>query len=233
MNSESALRGVGVFLSGSIPDQPNEAARQAAEKRLMVFLSELSRGILASGGDVVFGGHPTITPVVHWLARQLGPVGGRVHLFQLERFRNTSPPEAHDSAIFPQARWIPQHGPEDHFVAGELKEMRQEMVTRADAGVFVGGRTAGNVGGKPGIRMEFEMFRAENTNSPVYLVGLLDGAVGEIIRELEASNKRGPNGLTDEQLEYVRKSPNGDTVATLILADLRRYFTANPVAPRQ
>src|SRR5262245_58535898 len=173
MGTEGALRGVSVFLSGSIPDQPNEPERQVAEKILMEFLCELTRGVITSGGNILFGGHPTVTPVLHRLSGKVNPEGGKLHLFQLERFRDQAPPEVNDTHVFPQVRWIPRKGAEEHHVAEELQEMRREMASRADAAVFAGGRTARAVGGVPGIRMEHDYFLAAHPQGPAYLTGLL------------------------------------------------------------
>jgi hypothetical protein len=100
--------------------------------------------------------------------------------------------------------------------------MRDEMAAVADAGVFVGGKTSGYIGGKPGIRDEFERFVGKHPNGPVYILGLLDGESRKLIEELSGDELWGPRYLSCEERAVLRESSSPDLAAELILGDLTR-----------
>jgi len=177
MSDLGPLYGKWVFLSASLPDPKD----QAAAEKLEGFLYALARGILTSGGGVVFGGHPSVTPLLARFAKEARLPPGRIHLFQLERFRGGEPPEVQLLVDLGQrVDWVPprfglDNTSEASFQA-DLEEMRRLMVNAAaDAAVFVGGKTADNVGGYPGIRMEHELFTRANPAAPTYVGGGLLG----------------------------------------------------------
>src|ERR1035441_2936379 len=144
VTTTTVLRGLPVMLSASLPDDLVGTSRAQDLYDLLVVLAG---GILSSGGRLVFGGHPSVTPLIHRVAQGAGVREGQVTLFQLERFRQQAPIEVQDRSIFGEVRWCE-----------DLESMRQGMAAMANAGVFVGGKTVGYVGNKPGIPDEFERF---------------------------------------------------------------------------
>jgi len=107
--------------------------------------------------------------------------GPTVSLYQLERFRVQAPPETFDTEVFDHVRWV--GGPE-LALDKDLANLRDPMAKLARAAAFVGAKTTGFMGDKPGIRDEFERFRAYHAEGPVYLVG---GARGEAARLIDAA----------------------------------------------
>ena len=93
------------------------------------------RGVLGSGGRLVFGGHPSVTPLMHRVVSQAGFRPRRIDFLQLER----SPPEVNESTF--KVSWIDSE---------DLGPLREEMARRSRAGVFVGGKTSGFIGEVPG-----------------------------------------------------------------------------------
>jgi len=121
--------------------------------------------IAASGGKIVFGGHPSITPLVHEAIAKLGKKK-MVHLFQLEKFKNQAPREIHDADVFDDITWI---GDGTSLVDEELGQMRDAMAAASDSAVFIGGKTKDSLTKKPGIRDEYNRFLTKHPDGPVYL----------------------------------------------------------------
>ncbi len=95
--------------------------------------------------------------------------------------------------------------PEAMFVkAMQLTNMRMEIVSEADAFIFVGGKLTNYMGFYPGVLEE--MYLACDTTKPIYLIGGYGGVVEEVIKSLQSTDI--PEVITDE---YQRKiSPEYD-----------------------
>lgn len=206
------LRDLPVMLSASLPTELNGTNRAQDLYDLLVVLAT---GILTSGGRLVFGGHPSVTPLIHRIAQSADARQGQITLFQLEQFRAQAPIQIQDRSVFGEVRWCK-----------DLQEMRDGMAAMAEAGVFVGGKTSGSVGGKPGIRDEFERFVARHPRGPVYLLGLLDGETQRIIQETSGNQTWKPQYLSSEERALLRDAPSPDLLAGLVLADLAQVVAA-------
>ncbi len=195
-----------VFLSASLPKTLRGTPRALD---LQGFLVAFVRGLLAASGRLVFGGHPSVTPLVQRVASDFG--AGRIELFQLKRFRATAPPEVSREEFV--VHWIDSE---------ELAPMRDQMVARARAGVFVGGLTRDEapIGGVPGIRDEYERFLKCHPEGPAYLLGLLDGEAAALIREFDDAGEL--NRQRAEERRLLHETDDVDLAASLVLADLRR-----------
>lgn len=150
-----SLRGRHVFLSASFPSgergekfQPYDAAAVADAVAAVV------RAIFAMDGRVVFGGHPTITPLVLMIGSEF-KLKERVDIFQSKLFEDKITPETRmliDSGIgclhwtrrceIPVASRSPALMQKE-ILNGSLALMREEMLNSirrsAAAAVFVGG----------------------------------------------------------------------------------------------
>lgn len=96
----------------------------------------VAEGVLRSGGTLVFGGHPTISPIVLQIASMLG-AGRRVVIYQSEQFAGLITDEVHRLAEVEGATiwWTPGHSDLDL----SLQALRQEMFRRPlRAAFFVG-----------------------------------------------------------------------------------------------
>jgi hypothetical protein len=214
--SSPDLSGTPVLLSASIPD---EIAGTPEAQRVYDYVTALVRSLLDAGAHLVFGGHPTITPLVHRAARSLAERKPPISLYQLERFRGQEPPEAADSVIFDDLHWV---GDPSLDIGEDLSQLRDPMAAQAGAAVFVGGETRGFKGGKPGIRDEYERFRACHPDGCVYLVGRLGGESAKLIAESAAGMDLERNGLSEEARREVHESDDETIVAALIVRDLRQ-----------
>jgi len=213
------LMNLPVMLSASLPSKLIGTNRAQDNYDVIV---TLVGGILSSGGTLVFGGHPSITPLVHRVALSSGIDEPRIILFQDSRFKETAPDEVKDQKVFKEVRWVGSRGKSKRHPAQHLGDMRQQMIRASLAGVFVGGKTEGNVGRIPGIRDEFRRFMKYHPNGPAYLLGLLEGETLSIIREMEKKGDREPNSLNDDEARVLHYTDNIDLACSLILADLAR-----------
>jgi hypothetical protein len=211
----AAASALSVFLSASVPD---ELAGAAGAQRVYDLLASVVRALFAVGAELVFGGHPTITPLVHRLAREHAGAPPRIALYQLERFRTDAPPETHDEAVFGPVHWVGNPAAE---MADDLAALRVPMVERARAAVFIAGKTAGFRGARPGIREEYERFRARHPAAPVYLMGGAGGETARIIADAEADGADWElNGLDPPARELLHRADDPALVAALIGRDL-------------
>lgn len=208
----TSLKGIRLLLFASLPD---ELVGTPRAQDLYDLLVVLGGGVLSSGGGLVLGGHPTTTPLVHRIAGSVGVDSGQIQLFQLEQFRASAPAEAFDERIFGRVRWC-----------SDLASMRESMAGTANAAVFAGGRTSGNVGGRLGIRDEFERFLTHHPEGPAYLLGSLAGETAKLIAECEPSPTWGPKQLSGRERQLVAASDSVDLAASLVLTDLASLSAA-------
>ncbi len=214
------LKNMPVMLSASMPDELADSPRA---QDLYTAIALFTHEVISAGGRIVFGGHPTITPLVGEAVKKLGKTKV-VDLYQLRRFEDSAPAEIFDNEMFSTINWIEG---EDDDIDLELARMRDRMAEEAHAAVFVGGRTALNEGTVPGIRDEYRRFVARNPDGPVYLMGLMDGETRNLIRELEDGKEMPRNGLSEKERRVVHHSTSIDLVVSLIVADLARKAEGN------
>jgi hypothetical protein len=162
-----------------------------------------------------------ITPLVHRAALAAGGERPAIDLFQLRCFEKDAPKEVWDTEVFREIRWCGA-GDEEAPTPGDFEEMREAMARAAQAAVFIGGKTEGYLGDKPGIRDEYERFMSHHSDGPVYLVGLLGGETVNIIRDVKEGRATEPNGLSSEERHVVHGSDSIDLIGSLILTDLCR-----------
>lgn len=205
-----------VLLSLSLP--PDLTGSQRAQD-LYDFLVAIVSGVIGSGGRIVFGGHPTITPLIHRIVTTKGVAQPCISLYQLERFQKSAPTEIRDEHIF-NLTWIESM---DSKVADplnrELDKMRTAMAKEADAGIFLGGNPQ-SLSSVPGILDEYQHFIQCHPQGPAYLLGFLGGPTTDIINN---QNNPEPNFLDERELDIIHHSMNIDLIASLILADIVKW----------
>jgi len=220
--AQKNLQSFPIMLSASLPTGLEETRRAQDLFDLMVVLIG---GILSSSGTLVFGGHPTVTPLIHRVANSASSsTKPQIKLFQLRRFRGKAPEEINDARIFGDVAWIGFEQDDKESLNSDLRKMRNAMVKASQAAIFIGGKTEAFSGRVPGIIDEYERFTKRHPKGPVYLLGMLGGASLKIIKWLEARGQREPNSLTESELRILHHSDNVDLVASLILADIQRAF---------
>lgn len=211
-----SLAGMPILLSASIPT-PLRGTPRAQD--LYSSVVEFVVRVLQADGRLVFGGHPTITPLVRRAALAAEASHPAIDLYQLRYFQGKAPREAMDRSVFREIRWCGapgQDAPNPH----DFAEMRDAMAEAAQGAVFIGGKAEGFSGDRPGIRDEYERFLHHHPDGPVYLVGLLGGETVNIIRDVADGRASEPNGLSAEQRRVVHGSDSIDLIVSLILTDL-------------
>lgn len=172
----NALRRRHVFLSASYPSGERGTMFEPFDPGAIAdAVTAVVRAVLVANGRLLFGGHPTITPLVLTLASELD-IEGAVDVFQSEWFEDqiTRETRALQKAGFGAIHWTPEQATR----AKSLETMREAMLSRDRrliAGVYIGGMD--------GVREEYELLHRFQPGVPrVSLVGP-GGAAARLPRE--------------------------------------------------
>jgi len=165
-DSEEKVSRRGLIISGAFPDaQPDE------QQHLTDAILAFARAILDRQRLIIFGGHPTFTPLILDIGRRRRPKDFKkaIHLYQ-SRFVVT---DKDLQALQKQATVFSVDAVEADRIAS-LTRMRQEMINdRQAAGlVAVGGRTKSEQH-SPGLDEEIDL--ALKAKLPVFLIGSAGG----------------------------------------------------------
>ncbi|HEX2204871.1 MAG TPA: hypothetical protein VHG91_16295 [Longimicrobium sp.] len=190
------LEGVSLFLSASVPSpaRAEEFNRVPhAQVEIEGAVVALARAVLSEGGRLVFGGHPSISPLVASVAGEYagdGGEGARVVIHQLEAFRTQLVDATVEMAKmgWAEIRWHPVHPSEQGHrpepgkppFPESLRRMRQVLLAETgDLAAMV------CVGGMEGVIQEAVLFRdrVEGTR-PCFAVHRSGGAA-KILAERE------------------------------------------------
>lgn len=154
-----------VFLSASVPNRGDwiETARPHEIRESVVALV----ATVLPEHELVFGGHPAISPLVEHAARSLG-AASRVHIYQSRQFEGKIPEAA---LKFENFHWTDKKADQP----SSLTHMRTEMLRSRKflMAVFIGGME--------GINDEFTMFREICPNKPAYAIGSTGSASAKLI----------------------------------------------------
>ena len=188
MNNVIGLR---VFLSASVPLPSRDpvyfgtadviAIRDAVRALTMVVVEQQIQ--------LVFGGHPAISPMIRLQIAQTGtPVGDRVVMFQSRYFEREFP---QDNAAFERVELVDAV---QNNRQASLQRMREAMLTEPfRLGIFIGGME--------GIEEEYDMFRRLHPSIPAFPIAST-GAAAAMLFERDADLQRDHPELRDE-LSYL------------------------------
>ena len=163
---------------------------------------------------MVFGGHPSVTPLVHKAIVDIAAEGGSgIELHQARLWIDDLPEEAKDRRVFPKVRW---HG-DGGKVKSEIAALRSGMIRPGlDAAVFVGGKINSTLSDKAGIIDEFDRFRDACPEKPAYVLGLGGGAARKLLDRGDP-----PDDLVDPRVTHeLATTTDPDLATALIVADL-------------
>jgi hypothetical protein len=188
------LRGRSVFLSARVPDPARDGRFSRisdASFQIEQAVISLARAVFSEGGRLVFGGHPSISPLVAIVAGEYRvpnvTEGGaerpppQVAIYQSKAFREAIPhdtdllirlglAEEHWIDALNGERFIIGKGPANYQCPESLREMRARMIEEADPIAMV------CIGGMEGVLAEAEMFLAEKRRRPVFVLARTGGA---------------------------------------------------------
>lgn len=177
MNSEVPR----IFLSASVPLPTRD--KVYFETADVIAIRDVVRAlvivVLEQRLQVVFGGHPAITPMIRLQIGETGvPVGERVVMFQSGYFERQFPK---DNDAFERIELVDEI-PNDRD--GSLLKMRQAMLTGPfRAGIFVGGME--------GVEEEHAMFRERHPTTsalPIASTGAAAARLFNADRELQRNH---------------------------------------------
>ncbi len=177
-----------IFLSASIPD----TARWSGNFDALAIIDAVvatARAVLSSNGRLVNAAHPTMAPLILYVARELPSTTDRppsILIYQSRLFSDVLPSETYDLAQggLAELRWTeaaPRDEPEPGKWEQSLSIMRHSMLKDNDvaAAVFIGGMQ--------GIRTEYELFRDLYPTRPTYALGRPGGEASHLT-QLSRSN---------------------------------------------
>jgi hypothetical protein len=161
-----------IFLSASIPPPPRhpEYPETADVLAILDSISALVSAVMPSG-QIVFGGHPAIIPLIHLLVgRMTQQMRQHVILYQSRFFKTQLRLEVPE---FEQVRFIDGV---DGDIEASLAKMRYVMISSHyfDAAVFLGGMQ--------GVEIEYDIFRRFHPSKPVYPIAAT-GAAARVLFE--------------------------------------------------
>lgn len=182
----NSLDGKRVFLSASIPD-PARWDGEFDPFEITDAVVAAARAVITSGGTLVTAAHPTIAPLLMYVAAELPDETRRcVSVYQSRLFEDVLPEATQrfrDEGVadFHWTEPAPGDSPDPHGRGLSLKIMRETMLRETDpaAAIFVGGME--------GIVDEFDLFQAMFPGRPTYPIGRAGGESGRLAEMLSAS----------------------------------------------
>ncbi|WP_349616098.1 hypothetical protein [Azotobacter salinestris] len=170
-----------IFLSASVPRPDRGNFHETADPFLIQFAVRELMTVALGRRQIVWGGHPAITPMIWAICSDLGVTySAAVHLFQ-SRFFSASFPEENDN--FSNLTVV-------DAVEGDreasLARMREQMLTGPfHAAVFIGGME--------GVLDEYELFTRMHPDALVLPIFAPGGAAQDLAKKL---------GMTDDRVDF-------------------------------
>ena len=165
-----------IFLSASVPIREPFASNCdviAIRESILALVA-----VAVRERELVFGGHPAISPLIEHAARSLGAIHN-VHIYQSRWFerRGIIPEVAYK---FENFHWTEVPSGSDEM-NDSLTAMRTEMIKSRKfcAGIFIGGME--------GIFEERDIFKREHAGSPLIALASTGGAARDVFESERAS----------------------------------------------
>jgi hypothetical protein len=208
---DPVLAGRFIFLSASKPSRNLEVFRLShRENGTSVEIEEavvsLARAVFSNQGRLVFGGHPSISPLVASVAaeyfppRHIPPGQEPVWIYQSEAFRKVIPRSTQrlEELGYARIHWIDKENNEEFSFASagkeqcleSLRRMREEMIDLKPGKdqPFIPSQPPPvamvAIGGMEGVIREARLF-LEKTPGRVYVLGTTAGAAANLTANLQ------------------------------------------------
>lgn len=178
--TRSLLDGGSVFVSASIPDSRRwhgDFDPLAVTDAVVA----VARSVLASGGRLVTAAHPTIAPLLLYVAAEQPPSGDpRVVVYQSDAFRDVLPDatlrfeeQGVGSVIHTAA--VEGEPPDPSQAPESLELMRRQLLEFEPlvAAIFIGGMS--------GVPREHALFRSVRPDAPTYALGRPGGEARQLV----------------------------------------------------
>lgn len=169
-----------IFLSASIPDPARWKGRFDALEITDAVVA-LARAVLTSGYRLVSAAHPTIAPLLLYVAAEFPDADSlRVQIYQSMLFEDVLPTETRrfEADRVGSVTWTPA-ADGDEPTPGRWNEslrlMREQMLTETEPAA------ACFLGGMDGIPTEFAMYTGLFPSRPIYALGRPGGEAAELV----------------------------------------------------
>lgn len=179
------LNNTQVFISASIPDLKRWEGRFDA-LAITDAVVAIARTVLAGGGRLVTAAHPTIAPLLLYVAAEQ-PTAPQpaVVVYQSEVFEPVWPAatrrfEEQEIGTVIRTPAVGDEPPDPRAAPKSLQLMRERLLAEQPlaAAIFVGGMR--------GITVEYEMFTARHPDAPTYALGGPGGEAATLIQHSPA-----------------------------------------------
>ena len=234
MSGSQQLRGKKIFLSASIPNpKRSEKFHLVPDAQIQIeeAVTSLTRAILAEGGQLIFGGHPTISPLVGLVAGEYSlpriieedrirneemRANLLVEIFQSEVFREYLPDETWQlfKQGFATIKWTQRvnnerYNPEisDQPQCTEsLMAMRRSMLkeTRPTSMICIGGME--------GVIEEAGLYKEMFPNQQIYVFESTGGAAQNLVNEMKGGVQAFDSNILNQIAELNYKGEESDTI---------------------
>jgi hypothetical protein len=213
-----------LLLSASYP--PREYMERSDTHEIAAAVKALAGAVFQKGWTLVFGGHPTISPLVLMIAREYD-CKDRVVIYQSAYFKHHISPAVQSLAFehYGHVELVrndpgePPPGPDEELNPARcprsLALMRESMMKHPEIAALV------LIGGDTGVRQELDLFAQKHEDLPMIPIGAPGGIARELVHE-----RRVP-GMKDSTAEALATSRNYMTLCT----ELVRYIASRP-SPR-
>lgn len=211
--SDPSLEGIAIFLSASIPD-PARWEGEADPLEVTDAVVSLTRVLLTAGVRIVSAAHPTIAPLLLYVAAELLQRDSRqITIYQSQLFEDVLPTATRrfEEQGIGSVVWTPAvegDRAEPGAWDASLELMRRQMLNETNPS------GAAFIGGMEGIPAELELFFELCPGRPTYPIGRPGGEA---------------RGLAERTDSPLRDALLGDSVypalAREVLKDLRRRQT--------
>lgn len=167
---EKAEQRYRVFLSAGAPEENGPDAANGRDVQIAVLFLVY---MLVSRCTIVFGGHPSINPLVLKVAKELKMMD-HIVIYQSAFFKDVIPEEVRELSGQNKVQWVPVDDSNDR--AASLRRMREEMLSSKGAPF----QAAFFISGKEGVREEYEMFGKLYPQAPRYMLVSTGGMAAKI-----------------------------------------------------
>ncbi|SHH79402.1 hypothetical protein SAMN04488109_5459 [Chryseolinea serpens] len=218
-----------IVMSASVPSG-DDAQYARSQVQIENAVIALARAVFHAGGTLVFGGHPSISPLVAMVATEFendrDPYTSII-IYQSLAYRDVIPRETQFlfTLGFTEVRWIPaEEGEIFNPYTGincprSLLAMRQRMMTepKPHAMVCIGGKDVVRDGVRiRGVLDEFEIFKKERPGQRIFLFKSTGGTTEKITQSVDETGARmSPSPITVIDKEYA-PAPGSSEAAYLL-----------------
>lgn len=215
MKREQRLAGKRVFLSASVPKAGSGWENARLDLNVDEAVISLTRTVFAEGGQLVFGGHPSISPLVLTIASEYAALREKEEplalIYQSAMFRDRVPEqtvmlmqlgygEIVWTPIAEGESWNEDPVTKRPIVPKSLRKMREDMIRETSPAAFIA------AGGMEGIVEEVNLFRELVPGAPVFAIATTGGASATLAEKVDGVR------AIDKEIEskILEKRPDAD-----------------------